>query len=383
MMRIALLTELYLPSIGGQELFFEGLGRALADRGHRVEVFCVGHAAGLPAQETIDGIAVHRFPSDPTYRSPPRTWMKRAWPAILRYAFWTRRRVRDGDYDLVVLNQWPLLHALTLPHRFRRRAVLHWCEVRDGRFYAVIQRWLPRLAGHNAAISDAVAATIGAASRRPFITLPSGLRLAEYRSAPAGMRSGILSLGRIVEHKNLPLLVASFERLKLAGYAGRLTIAGDGPALAHLKTVIAASPAADAIVLAGPVSDGEKAKLLAEHELFAIVSQREGFPRVVAEAMASGLPVLTTAYPGNGARDIVRAANCGRVAEPEPDALSDAARAILDQWEAHSEAGLRFAQGLDWPRIAERLERTVGWGPTPSPARPEATPSPAGSHASG
>ncbi|MBN9057638.1 MAG: glycosyltransferase, partial [Rhizobiales bacterium] len=183
-MRIALLTELYPPSIGGQELFFEGLGRALADRGHRVEVFCIGHAAGLPAEETLDGIAVHRFPSDPAYRSPPRAWMTRAWPTIFRYALWTRRRLRDDDYDLVVLNQWPLLHAVTLPRRLRRRTVLHWCEVRNGRFYATVQRWLPRLSGHNAAISDVVATAIETTSERPFLVLTSGLRLGEYHSAP-------------------------------------------------------------------------------------------------------------------------------------------------------------------------------------------------------
>ncbi|MBN9024611.1 MAG: glycosyltransferase [Rhizobiales bacterium] len=384
-MRIALLTELYPPSIGGQELFFEGLGRALADRGHRVEVFCIGHAAGLPAEETLDGIAVHRFPSDPAYRSPPRAWMKRAWPTIFRYAFWTRRRLRDDDYDLVVLNQWPLLHAVTLPRRLRRRTVLHWCEVRNGRFYATVQRWLPRLSGHNAAISDVVATAIGTTSERPFLVLTSGLRLGEYHSAPARMRSGILSLGRIVEHKNLPLLVSAFEQLRQGGYAGRLTIAGDGPGLASLKAVIAASPVGGDIALAGPVSDEDKAKLLAEHELFAIVSQREGFPRVVAEAMASGLPVLTAGYPGNGASDIVRAAGCGLVAEPAPAALADAARAILGQWAAYSEAGLRFAADLDWSWIAERLERQVGWEPALSPARSEAasSPSPADSHAVG
>ncbi|WEK51506.1 MAG: glycosyltransferase family 4 protein [Candidatus Kaistia colombiensis] len=378
-MRIALLTELYPPSIGGQELFFEGLGRALAGRGHRVEVFCIGHAAELPAREIVDGVTVHRFPSDPAYRTPPKAWMKRAWPTIFRYAFWTRRRIRDGDYDLVVLNQWPLLHVVTLPARLRRRAVLHWCEVRDGRFYAAVQRWLPGLAAHNTAISDAVASAIGELSGRPFFTMPSGLRLEDYRSAPRGARSGILSLGRVVEHKNLPLLVATYERLKQRGYAGRLTIAGDGPAMAELRRVVAASPVADDIAIAGPVSDGEKAQLLAKHELFAIVSRREGFPRVVAEAMASGLPVLTAAYPGNGTQDIVLAAGCGLVAAPEPAVLADGVRAILDQWEGYSDAGRRFAQSLDWTRIAERLERQIGWEPTRSPVPPEAAPS----HATG
>lgn len=374
MMRIALLTELYPPSIGGQELFFEGLGRALAGRGHRVDVFCVAHAEDLPPQEIVDGVSVHRFPVDPSYRTPPRAWMKRAWPTIFRYAFWTRRRMRDGDYDLIVLNQWPLLHAITLPGRLRSRAVLHWCEVRDGRFYATVQRWLPSLVPHNAAISDAVASAISKASGKAVFTMPSGLRLEEYRAGIQSARSGILSLGRIVEHKKLPLLVAAFAQLKRDGYPGRLTIAGDGPAVVPLKTAIAASPVANEIDFVGPVTDTEKADLLARHELFAIVSEREGFPRVVAEAMASGLPVLTAAWPGNGAKDVVLAAGCGLVAAPEPEALADAARAMLDSWEDHSSAGLRFARDLDWTTIAERLERQVGWEPAQATAPHDCVP---------
>lgn len=374
MMRIALLTELYPPSIGGQEFFFEGLGRALAGPGHHVDVFCVGHAEGLSPREIVDGIAVHRFPSDPSYKTPPRAWMKRAWPTIFRYAFWTRRQIRDGNYDLVVLNQWPLLHVVTLPHEARRRAVLHWCEIREGRFYAAVQRWLPRLVRYNAAISDAVASTIGKPSGRSFFTMPSGLRLDEYQSTPRPARSGILSLGRIVEHKNLPLLVTAFERMKQNGYPGRLTIAGDGPAMAELRRAVAESSVAVAIDLPGAVSDAKKASLLAQHELFAIVSQREGFPRVVAEAMASGLPVLTASWAGNGTKEVVLAAGCGLVEEPEPAALANTAQVILDRWEDHSKAALRFARDLDWTMIAERLERQVGWEPAQTMTPTEAAP---------
>jgi len=378
-MRIALLTELYPPSIGGQELFFEGLGRTLARRGHSVDVFCVAHAEGLPPLEIVDGVTVNRFPTDPDYKTPPRAWMKRAWPTIFRYAFWTRRRLSGRAYDLVLLNQWPLLHAVTLPSEHRRHAVLHWCEVRDGRFYVMLQKWLPCLVRHNAAISDGVASAIGTASGRPFFVLPSGLFLDDYRSAPRSTRSGILSLGRIVEHKNLPLLVATFERLKQDGYPGRLTIAGDGPALPELRRVVAASPVADAITLPGPVSDDEKARLLEQHELFALVSRREGFPRVVAEAMASGLPVLTAGYAGNGTQDVVMAAGCGLVAAPEPAALADAARRVLEQWQELSDAGRRFALGLDWNAIAQRLERQVGWEAVPAGVAPKI----ASSHAGG
>ncbi|MCX5580538.1 glycosyltransferase family 4 protein [Kaistia terrae] len=375
MMRIALLTELYPPSIGGQELFFEGLGRALVEHGHSVEVFCVGHAAGLPAREIVHNITIHRFPSDPHYKTPAKAWMKRAWPSIFRYAAWTRLRLQLGEYDLVVLNQWPLLHAVTLPRDLRRRSVLHWCEIREGRFYGALQKWLPRLVTHNAAISDGVASEIRRTSGRPIFTMPSGLRLGDYGAAPQDRRSGVLSLGRIVEHKNLPLLVRCFDVLKRRGYPGGLTIAGEGPTMPDLRRTVAASPFAADIALLGPVSDAEKAQLLAQSDLLVLTSQREGFPRVVAEAMASGLPVLTAAYPGNGTKEVVREAGCGLVAEPLPASLADAAQSILDAWETFSHAGSLYAEKLDWGGIAERLEQQVGWKPARSIALPGADPS--------
>ncbi|WP_018181851.1 glycosyltransferase family 4 protein [Kaistia granuli] len=364
-MRVALLTELYPPSLGGQELFFAGLGRALAARGHEVDLFCVAHAAGLAGEEEQDGVRVHRHPVAPRYTSPPRAWMRRSWPAILRYALWTRRRLQQADYDLVILNQWPLLHAVTLPGALRQRAVLHWCEVRSDRFHAAIQRLLPCATAHNAAISDSVATAISRTSGRPVFVLPSGLDLKAYRAPPGQLRRGILSLGRITAHKNLPLLVSAFECLRERGYPDRLTIAGDGPALAELRQRIDASPARAAIDLLGAVSDDDKIRLLAEHALLMLTSQREGFPRVVAEAMASGLPVVTTDDPGNGAKDIVRAAGCGAVARPEPLALAEAAEAALDLWHRHADAGRAAAAALDWTILVATLECQIA-----GPARP-------------
>ncbi|BCP51443.1 glycosyl transferase family 1 [Kaistia sp. 32K] len=356
-MRIALLTELFPPSLGGQELFFAGLGRALAARGHEVEIFSVAHAEGLAAEEAVDGLRIYRHPVAPTYTAPPRAWMKRSWPAIFRYALWTRRRLRGGEHDLVLLNQWPLLHAVTLPRAARRRAILHWCEVRDDPFHRTIQRWLPRLTADNAAISHAVAEAIGAASGRPFFVLPSGLDLAAYAAPAAASRRGLLSLGRVAAHKNLPLLVAAFEALRERGYPDRLTIAGDGPAMPELRHRVATSPAREEIDILGTVDDATRARLLAESALLALTSRREGFPRVVAEAMASGLPVVTTDDPGNGAQTIVAASGCGVVARADPQSLADAAEAALAEADRHAEAGRAYAASLDWDRIAAQLEQ--------------------------
>jgi glycosyltransferase involved in cell wall biosynthesis len=221
----------------------------------------------------------------------------------------------------------------------------------------MIQRLLPRATAHNAGVSDAVAAAIGAASGRPFFLLPSGLDLASHRARPETRRSGILSLGRIAAHKNLPLLVSAYERLRQQGHGGRLVIAGDGPAMDELRQRVAASPARSMIDLPGSVAETEKLRLLATSALMLVTSRREGFPRVVAEAMASGLPVVTTDDPGNGTRDIVRASGCGLVAPADPAAIALAAGQVLAAPQTHAGNGLRYAERLDWSAIAAMLEQ--------------------------
>ena len=358
-MRIAIFTELYAPSVGGQELFFEGIAKSLRERGHAVEVFTIGHEAGLPEHDVLDGIPVTRAPIVPTYKQPRWAWAKRNWGAIFRYALATRRIAARGEHDLYILNQWPLLHAVTLPRRARARAVLHWCEIRHGRFYRALQAVLPRLTRYNAAISDSVGAAITAASGRPVLTLPSGVTVADYLSPPRALRRDILSLGRITAHKNLDMLVDSFELLKAEGYGGRLLIAGDGPAMGALKARVARSTRAGDIVLLGLVDEVTKQKLLAESEVLAMTSTREGFPRVVAEAMSSGLPVVTSAYPENGTKDVVARFGAGVVTATGAAAFAAGIRASLGDWEAYSQAGLASARSLDWSGIARDLEAHV------------------------
>lgn len=358
-MRIAIFSELYVPSVGGQEVFFKGLSHALAARGHTIDVYCISHEQGLSSDEMVGDVRVHRFPEVPKYKRPHLKTAKRNWWAIVRFALHVRSVAKSGGHDFIILNQWPLLHAATLPKRVRHIALLHWCEVRHSLFFRLIQRTLPKTARYNAAISDAVAQEIGAASGRSVITLPSGLDLAQSRYLPRRDRGGIVVLGRVAEHKNLPLAIKAFELLKSEGYPGTLRIAGDGPALADVKTLASNSPFAADIEVLGSISDAEKFLLLAQAEIFAMSSTREGFPHVVAESMSSGLPVVTADFPENGTVAIVKAYGCGVVTDKSPAAFAAGLRQALDNWDQYSSSGLTAAATLDWKLIAERVERTM------------------------
>ncbi|MGK9165870.1 glycosyltransferase family 4 protein [Inquilinus limosus] len=362
-MNIAIFTELYPPSIGGQEIRFAELAQVFRERGHSVSVYCIAHKRDLLNRETLNGIEVHRFPVDEHYQRPQSRLVPRNPITILKYATWVRGVLKSRSFDLSLFNQWPLAHIAFAPRSARQRAILDWCEVRDARFYRLMQWMLPRLSGQNMGVGPAVCDRIGAASGRPVFYLPSGIRRSAYRSLPAAERRGILYLGRITAHKNLTFLIDAFARLKAAGHnrqgalgGDELVIAGDGPELPALRAHAADSPAAGQIRILGPVTEQQKIELLGTARLLAITSRREGFPRIVAEAMASGLPTVTARFPENGTADVIEHYGCGVVTAPEVDAFADGLIAVTDDWEDLSRRGLARAEELDWQALAEQIE---------------------------
>jgi len=360
-MRIAMLTELFPPSVGGQEVRFAELATALSERGHSVDVLAICHADDLPRRETLSpGVTIHRRPYIAHYRRPQGWPAPRSLVGIIRYALAVRSWLARERFDLIFMNQWPFIHILTVPRRDRSHAVIDWCEIRDGLSYRLFQNLLPRLVAANTAVSTDVQRHIRKRSAGPVLMLPSGIMRERYRADPAGTRRGILYLGRLAHHKGVLLLIPSYDELCRRGCTEPLIIAGGGPAEAEIRAAIAASPNASRISMPGAVSEDDKVKLLAGARVLVLPSQREGFPRVVAEAMASFLPTVTTRYPGNGTAGVVEEFACGLVADPTPAAIADATERIFAGWDSYSaQAGLGAAR-LDWGTIVAEFEEFVG-----------------------
>jgi len=356
-LNIGIFTELFPPSVGGQEQRFAALADLLAMRGHRVTVLCVRYPTDAPATETLQsGVAVVRRPACVNYYKPLRGLLPRSPVGMVRFAIAARRLAKAQPFDAIFLNEWPVLHVLALPRRNRNRAIVDWCEIRQGMLFRFLQGMLPKLVAANTAVSTDVATGIRRTSGSPVVVIPSGIDMPRYRPAPEEHRRGILYVGRIVAHKNLLASVAVFEELCRRGYDEPLIIAGDGPDLDRLRDRIAASPFRANIKLAGHVSDERKVDLLAEAKVLLITSQREGFPRVVAEAMASGLPVVTARYPQNGTAAVVEEFGCGLCADPTPADLANAVQTVLGDWETWSAACRRRAPELDWSSLIQPFE---------------------------
>lgn len=190
-----------------------------------------------------------------------------------------------------------------------------------------------------------------------------GVPASRIRVAPHGVRMPhpfpdqprepvILHVGAVQARKNLVRLIAAFERA--APPPWRLVLAGgNGYGAAEVHEKIRLSPVAERISATGWLPDEEIASLYRRASIFAFPSLDEGFGIPVLEAMAHGVPVLSSL---RGALPEV----CGEAAllvDPfREEEIAQALEALIRDDSLRrrlAEAGLRRAAAFPWERTVE------------------------------
>lgn len=104
------------------------------------------------------------------------------------------------------------------------------------------------------------------------------------------------AVGRLSAEKAFDVLIRAVDQLIDSGLPVSLIIAGDGPERSRLEALIRELKREDQIRLTGHVSDPRV--VFAALDAFVISSTSEGLPNVLLEAMACGVPVISTAVGG-------------------------------------------------------------------------------------
>lgn len=102
----------------------------------------------------------------------------------------------------------------------------------------------------------------------------------------------ICSVGRLHPQKNFPLLIAAVQKLRAEHPGIRLEIYGEGEAQEELQALIARENLSDVCQLMGRTSSVEA--VLKETDLFVMSSDHEGMPNALIEALATGVPCISS-----------------------------------------------------------------------------------------
>jgi glycosyltransferase involved in cell wall biosynthesis len=378
-MRILHVIPTYLPATryGGPIFAVHGLCRALAGRGHHVEVFTTNVNGrdnssvplGIPVE--LDGVHVRYFPSKHCrrlYWSPP---LARALTADL------------ANFTIVHLHSvflWPTWFAARsarkaqVPYLISPRGML----VKDliekkSRFVKSV--WLRLIEKSNLESASAIHATstLEVEELRRFgwplgriATIPNGIDEIEQFDEEnvssdvkeiAAEQPLVLFLGRISRKKGLDRLLTAFA----LSHVGRLAIVGpdDEKLVPQLANVARDLQIADRVrFLPRTVLGDDKEFLFRSASAFVLPSYSENFGNAVLEAMQHGVPVVIT--PEVGAADIVRRAGGGLVVAGEPKPFGAAiCRLTTNQALAKSmgEAGKRHVMAdYSWAQVAAKME---------------------------
>jgi glycosyltransferase involved in cell wall biosynthesis len=133
---------------------------------------------------------------------------------------------------------------------------------------------------------------------RSVLLVPNAIDCASFvrrRSAPARTRLRLLHIGRLVRVKGIFEMVQALAAARRMGVGASLVIAGEGPDLPSLKSLVDELGLGAEVTFAGPAFGSRKLGLLGEADALLLPTyHREGLPYALLEAMAAGLvPVAT------------------------------------------------------------------------------------------
>jgi glycosyltransferase involved in cell wall biosynthesis len=395
MLQVAMISNLFVPYVGGIETQNRLIAETLVRRGHDVTVLTRRFDPGLPQCEIRNGVRIERFWSC--------SGLLAKW--LLNVSAFRRMALSKPAFDVVLITQFSALVfgpalAGALRHiplvlrpdevgelsgeisaealdRLPRgiRAAVH-------RTLGAVRTWAYWRAQRVIAISSALAREAQAFGFSPasVVLIPNAVDTGRFRPVTQGEKTAlreslgiardaevVLWVGRLVRGKGLLSLIEAWRGIALERSKALLLIVGGGPGKGcprdvepALRAAIAATGLHDRVLLAGTVSDVER--YLQAGDLFVFSSEQEGFGIALVEAMACGLPVVCTRIEGAAADVVVDGEHGLKFEVGDTVALGARIRALLDDESMRKRMGYVartvVEQRLNLERVADAYEET-------------------------
>ena len=171
-------------------------------------------------------------------------------------------------------------------------------------------------------------------------------------------KNEIVSVGRIDANKNQKLIVEAFEKIAEEIPNVNLIIYGGGDGKEKLEDYVNKSRYKERVQLPGPVSDVKDR--IQKVKLFVLSSNTEGMPNALMEALALGIPCISTDCPCGGPRMLMEGKENGiLVPVGDVDAMAEAMKKLLTDekfWQKCSENAYKASEELHPNSINRKWE---------------------------
>lgn len=350
-LRIWMVAPQFRPLVGGYERAAERLSVALAARGHEVTVFAERRDKSWARREAFDGVRLER------YACSTRPGLHVA-SSVLSLAWILLRRGREAD--VLHLHQYgPLVSLCVLYGRLTGAPVV--LKMTSTGVMGPTQvlgklRFSRLMFGLHRRV-DACLVTSGSAAEEAralgipperIHAIPNGVdterfapvdpdeREAAKRALELSPAPLVLFVGRMVPEKEPDLLLEAFGRVRTSIPGATLAMLGTGPLLDAVRERIEALGLGGSVRAPGSVADPLGWYRAAD--LFVLSSKLEGLSNSLIEALACGLPVVSTRV--SGSVDVFERGDVGAMVEVgDAAALAEAMVALLGDAERRAACG--------------------------------------------
>jgi len=336
-----MLSDCYLPRLGGIEVQVHDLAARLIGRGHEVVVFTAtpgsrGERGGFVDQ--VDGVAVHRL----ALRLPFELPVNPLAPGLLR------QRLASGGFDVAHVHMGVLspfaVDCTRVAMDMGMPTAMTWhCML--GPFEPVfraagyVRGWANRgvvMSAVSAVAAEPLQRVVGSAGIVNVLSNGIDVDLWAPSVGPVSARGSgdgvrVVSAMRLASRKRpLPLLrtMARVRELVPAATGIRLDVFGDGPDRGRLERFIAAHDMGSWVRMPGRVTRQELRERYAASDIFVAPAPLESFGIAALEARTVGLPVVGRS--GSGVQEFVKDGLNGYLATDDEAMATSLARLVAD-----------------------------------------------------
>lgn len=370
---IALVSDAIFPyHRGGKEIRYHELSRRLAAHAE-VHVYTMQWWEG-PREFKDEAVTLHGI-------SPLRsmyTHSRRSVSQAIIFAV-ACTRLLAARFDVLEADHMPYfqIFVLRLVATVRRkRFVVTWHEVWGRSYWRqylglfgliawYVEELAMRLPDHIIAASPHTAQRLRASlgANASITVAPNGIDLEAVLSSYADQDSytDLVVVSRLMPHKRVDMLLQTVALLHTQGIPVTCRIIGDGPERQNLRNLAQILGVDWAVDFRHDIREQKEIYALVKAaKVFVFPSAREGFGIAVLEALACGLPVVTTSDPDNLAQHLVARSSNGIVCASNPPAVADAVKCLLEAQAASSDKDdaaldVSWLADYDWNAITSRV----------------------------